>query len=298
MNSKTKARSEAGTRFTVEQIMELRTRRAAGETLKALATAFNTIPEYVSHLATGKIHKNVGGPITRAVRIHPSERQLEYKGVTLLESEWAERVGLPRSLLRVRLSRGWTVEAALHVPLKTPPSEILTPPGPSIAYIVLTGGHFACIDVDVIPQVKKRPWHAAKHPKLGKAYPATHSNMDGKVESFSLSSVVLGGKPTTTYALNGNNLDCRRANLRDVSKAQSSWRSAKRSNNTSGYVGVSWSKTKSRFTAALKTNGVREYLGTFEKLQEAAEAVDKAAIRIRGEYARVQIKEISDESSS
>jgi hypothetical protein len=60
-------------------------------------------------------------------------------------------------------------------------------------------------------------------------------------------TVVLGSKPTTSYAVNWTNLDCRKANLRDVTKAQSSWRNALRSNTTTGYTGVSWNKTKKRF---------------------------------------------------
>ena len=52
-------------RLTVEQIIELRQRRAAGESLESLAEAFGIIPEYVSYVATGKIHKNVGGPIAK-----------------------------------------------------------------------------------------------------------------------------------------------------------------------------------------------------------------------------------------
>lgn len=294
MKSKATARSEFGSRFTAEQIVELRTRRAAGESLKELAKAFNSIPEYVSCIATGKIHANAGGPITRVVHVSASQRFLEFEGVTLLESEWAKRVGLTPYLLRTRLSRGWSTEAALNVPVKTPPSDILVPPGPSTAYVTLTGGHFACIDVDVIPLVCDRPWYTAKPPKFGRAYPATHSNVDGKLESFSLSSVVLGGKPTTTYALNGNNLDCRRANLRDVSKAQSSWRSAKRTDNKTGVTGVYWVKSKKRFIAKLETNGVLAHIGSFRTVEEAAAAVNEAALRLRGEFARLQLEKTTD----
>jgi hypothetical protein len=291
VKSKAKTRRDFGARFTTEQIVELRTRRAAGESLKDLAKAFNTIPEYVNCIATGKTHARVGGPITRKVHVPASERLLEIEGVTLLEREWAQRVGLTPYLLRSRLSRGWAIKDALSTPVKTPPSEILIPPGPSIAYIALTGGHFACIDVDVIPLVKDRPWHTAKVPKLGKAYPATHSNVDGKLESFSLSSVVLGGKPTTTYAVNGNNLDCRRANLRDVSKAQSSWRSARRTDNKTGVTGVYWIKDKQRYIAKLVTNGVMNYIGSFKTVEDAAAAINQAALRLRGEFANRQIEE-------
>ena len=286
MRSKAVAGKGAGDRFTTELIVELRTRRAAGESLKDLAKAFKTIPEYVSFIATGKIHAEAGGPITRAIHVPASERLLEFEGETLLEREWAQRVGLAPYLLRKRLSWGWPAGAALGVPVKTPPSVILTPPGPSIAYVTLTGGYFACIDVDVIPLVKDRPWYTAKPPKSTNPYPATHSNVDGKMEAFSLSSVVLGGKPVTTYAVNGNNLDCRRANLRDVSKAQSSWRNSKRTDNKTGVTGVYWVKDKQRYVAKLVTNGVLKHIGSFKTVEDAAAAINDAAPRLRGEFAK------------
>ena len=278
MKNKARARSKSGTPFTTEEIIELRTRRAAGESLKDLAKAFGT----------GKIHADVGGPITRAIHVPASERLLEYEGETLLERDWAQRVGLAPYLLRKRLSWGWPVAAALGVPVKTPPSVILPPPGPSLAYVTLTGGYFACIDVDVIPLVKDRPWYTAKPPKSTKPYPATHSNVDGKMEAFSLSSVVLGGKPVTTYAVNGNNLDCRRANLRDVSKAQSSWRNAKRTDNKTGVTGVYWVKDKQRYIAKLVSNGVLKHIGSFRTVEDAAAAINEAAPRLRGEFAKRQ----------
>ena len=63
-------------RFTEPQIIELRTRRAAGESLPSLAKASNTIPEYVSYIATGKIHERVGGPITEPYQILPMRGRL------------------------------------------------------------------------------------------------------------------------------------------------------------------------------------------------------------------------------
>lgn len=268
--------------------MELRTRRAAGESLKSLAEAFNTIPEYVSCIVTGRIHKQLGGPTTKAVMVPASKRQVEFEGVTLLESEWAENVGLPRSLVRVRLSRGWSAQTALSVPVRVPPSAILVPSGPSIAYVTLTEGYFACIDVDVIPLVENRRWYTAQHPQQGKAYPGTHSTVEGKPGCLSLRTVVLGGKPTTAYAVNGKNLDCRRANLRDVSKAQSSWRNARRSDNKTGITGAYWVKEKKRFIAKLKKNGILAHIGSFLTIEEAGAALDQAALRLRGEFALLQ----------
>jgi len=234
----------ARNRFTPSQIVELRTRRAAGESLKALAEAFKTILEYVGYIATGKIHQAVGGPIIKPMEVNAAERQIEFNGEKLSETKWAQRVGLPLSAVKTRLHRGWSIEDALTTPLQTAPSEILIPSGPSIAYVALNNGQFACIDSDTVPLVEGRSWFAVKDPKSGRMYPATHHIADGKHTFLSMRTLVLGTKPKTSYALNFNNLDCRAANLRDVSKAQSSWRNSKRSNNKTGYTGVSWNKEK------------------------------------------------------
>lgn len=286
----------ARNRFTPSQIVEIRTRRAAGESLKALAEAFKTIPEYVGYIATGKIHQAVGGPIIKPMEVNAAERQIEFNGEKLSETKWAQRVGLPLSAVKTRLHRGWSVQDALTIPLHTAPSEILVPPGPSTAYVALNDGQFALIDVDTVPLVQGRSWYAVKDPKSGRTYPATHRMVNDKHEFLSMRTLVLGTKPRTSYAVNRNNLDCRAANLRDVSKAQSSWRNSKRSNNKTGYTGVSWNKEKKRFIARLQTNGVHERIGSFKTLEEAVAALDKAALRLRGEFARLQYED-NDRSS-
>ena len=174
----------------------------------------------------------------------------------------------------------------MNTPLRSAPSEILIPPGPSIVYVALDKGLFARIDVDDIPLIEDKNWHAVKDPKSGRVYPATHLLADGVDESVSMRTMVLRAKPTISYALSGNNLDCRKANLRDVSKAQSSWRNGKRSDNKTGHTGVFWSKEKQRFIAKMITNGVEQYIGSFRTVEEAAEAVNQAEVRLRGEFAR------------
>ncbi len=276
----------ARTRFTKEQIVELRTRRASGESLNSLAKAFNSIPEYVGCIVTGKVHKDAGGPITRPFQVIACERQIELDGVKLSETKWAKRVGLSRPAVATRLYRGWSEKDALTTPLRTAPSDILRFPGPSIAYVALNKGLFACIDVDTIPLVQDRNWYAVKDARSGRMYPATHRFVDGKEEFVSMRTVVLGAKPKTSYALNANNLDCRKANLRNVSKAQSSWRNGKRRDNKTGHTGVFWNVQKQRFIARMQTNGVTEHVGGFKTLEEAVAALERAAIRVRGEYAR------------
>lgn len=57
-------------------------------------------------------------------------------------------------------------------------------------------------------------------------------------------------------------------------------------NATSQYRGVSKTTNPNRpFRAALKHKGQHHYLGSYETEREAAEAYNKAALRIVGEYA-------------
>ena len=104
-------------------------------------------------------------------------------------------------------------------------------------------------------------------------------------------TVVLGSKPTTSYAVHWYNMDCRKANLRDFTKSQSSLRNGPRRDNKSGYTGVFWSKEKKRFIVNIQTNGVTERVGRFHTLEEAVAARDRALTRLRGEFARLQSRE-------
>ena len=47
------------------------------------------------------------------LRNRRSNKPLTYKGMTMLQCEWAEALGIKHSTLKARLQRGWTVEQAL-----------------------------------------------------------------------------------------------------------------------------------------------------------------------------------------
>lgn len=48
-----------------------------------------------------------------------NNRLLTFNGRTLCIADWAEEIGLPYSVLLLRIQRGWTTERALTTPLKT-----------------------------------------------------------------------------------------------------------------------------------------------------------------------------------
>lgn len=76
--------------------------------------------------------------------------------------------------------------------------------------------------------------------------------------------------------INGDRLDNRRSNLRICTQRENSQNlHGRRSNNTSGFRGVTWSKSARSWVAQATLDYQRFYLGCFRTAEEAAEAVVK-----------------------
>lgn len=88
-----------------------------------------------------------------------------------------------------------------------------------------------------------------------------------------------------TDHINGDGLDNRRVNLRQVTTEQNCANQRLAKNNTSGFKGVSWRKDISRWVAYIRADGARHHLGTFDTAEEAAGAYDAAALTAWGEFA-------------
>ena len=84
---------------------------------------------------------------------------------------------------------------------------------------------------------------------------------------------------------NGDTLDCRRENMRFANNSQNNQNKGKRSDNVSGYKGVSWNSERGRWYAQIVSEGRKKFLGRYETAEEAARAYDKAAAEYHGEFA-------------
>lgn len=78
--------------------------------------------------------------------------------------------------------------------------------------------------------------------------------------------------------INGNGLDNRFLNLREATSAENNRNRRRQSNNTSGFVGVSWCKLTQKWRAELNVNGERVRLGRFDTIGEAVIARLQASI--------------------
>lgn len=73
--------------------------------------------------------------------------------------------------------------------------------------------------------------------------------------------------------INGNRSDNRIANLRDVSQVVNMQNVYEpKSNNKSGYRGVSWHAQRGKYTARIKVDGKYKHLGLFDTPEKAAAA--------------------------
>jgi len=77
--------------------------------------------------------------------------------------------------------------------------------------------------------------------------------------------------------INQNGLDNRIVNLRDVPKTINGRNRKLPSNNTSGYIGVTWSKIHNSWAARIGVNGSTKSLGFFNTKEDAAAAYREAA---------------------
>ena len=84
---------------------------------------------------------------------------------------------------------------------------------------------------------------------------------------------------------NHDTLDNRRTNISICTPEQNAQNHQIRKNNSSGAVGVCWSKKTKKWAAAIMSNGKRIWIGYFHTVKEAANAYDKAAKKNNGEFA-------------
>jgi hypothetical protein len=91
--------------------------------------------------------------------------------------------------------------------------------------------------------------------------------------------------------INRNGIDNRRSNLRPSTHRQNLCNFGRRSNNTSGYIGVHWRKDCRKWRARINIDGKQMCLGFFTDIEDAVQARDKAAKKHHGEFAVLNIKE-------
>lgn len=90
--------------------------------------------------------------------------------------------------------------------------------------------------------------------------------------------------------INRDRIDCRKNNLRTVNGIQSAINRGIKSNNTSGKIGVSWSKDFNKWESYITVDKKRLHLGLFDNFKEAEEARIKAEEKYFDKYNPINFK--------
>lgn len=147
-----------------------------------------------------------------------------------------------------------------------------------ICYIPLTKGNIAMCDADMYDKVIGYQWRL-------RGTSSANVYMQIGRKSISLHRFILPNIKGQIDHINRNPLDNRRSNLREATARQNMANIALTKLNKSGVKGVFWNKKHNKWNAVIKDHGKVKYLGSFFCLRKAAQAYDKAAQEMYGEFA-------------
>ena len=149
--------------------------------------------------------------------------------------------------------------------------------------IPLSRGLVALVGVEDFERVRAFGCWYASPSKSGPVYARKNFYVaPGQHRSVRMHSFILG--ISFVDHINGDGLDNRRVNLRRATAQQNAMNRKRRSDNTSGYTGVT--KRGERWIARIRLGSEDHYLGGFPTVVQAALAYDAAAIELFGEFAR------------
>lgn len=100
-------------------------------------------------------------------------------------------------------------------------------------------------------------------------------------------SIELVDLPAELDHVNCLRTDNRIVNIRPATHAENGRNRTMRSDNTTGYKGVSWNKRDQRFQARICVDQKLKHLGYFDTVEEAGAAYARAAKEHFGEFARI-----------
>jgi hypothetical protein len=141
--------------------------------------------------------------------------------------------------------------------------------------IPLTQGQFALVDDADYPLLADFKWcYRGERDSLG--YAVRHIKIDGKNRLCYLHRSLMEPKPgQEVIFLNHDCLDCRRANLKVVSKEEARRHHRVRSDSETGIKGVRYNPDKGVWNAYVCRNGITQSLGIFHHEEDAAYAYEQ-----------------------
>lgn len=145
-------------------------------------------------------------------------------------------------------------------------------------YGITNKGEKFIIDAEDFNRVKNYCWR-----KDRKGYIVANSR-NGSNKIIWLHRVIMKAKDNEIVDhINWDKSNNKKSNLRIATKTQNNINIKRKSNNTSGYTGVSVLKN-GKYRSAISINGKKYHLGTFDRLEDAVKVRHKAEQILHGEW--------------
>lgn len=156
-----------------------------------------------------------------------------------------------------------------------------------IAYVPLTGGYEAVIDVADVPLVEGYAWRVFKGGRQKYAV----SSIGGRknVQYLRMHRMIAGDiKGLDVDHVDHDGLNNRRSNLRICTRSENLQNQRKRLDNASGFKGVNFYKRTGRWRAYIMKDRKSQHLGYFDTPEEAYAKYCAASQELHGEYGFIE----------
>lgn len=155
----------------------------------------------------------------------------------------------------------------------------------------LSQGQVALLDAEDYEHLGQYKWHAWRSARSGAFYARRNILIGTKRTVVYLHRQVMGLSAGDLRQVDHINqaatLDNRKCNLRIASVSQNLQNARVRSDNSSGYKGVSWCRSRKKWKAEIHKDRQYIFLGYYSSKEEAASAYRQAAQKLFGAFARL-----------
>ena len=154
--------------------------------------------------------------------------------------------------------------------------------------IPLSMGLVALIDDEDEDNVRRHKWHAVCTPTNRTCYAVANIHDGVTFRTVQMHRFIMSPPDDMQVDhINGEGLDNRRGNMRNVTRAQNQWNRKPPPGSTSCYKGVSWRTRSGKWIARIARDGQEIRIGAYDDEETAARAYDAKAVELFGEYARL-----------
>ena len=156
----------------------------------------------------------------------------------------------------------------------------------NIAYLPITKGYLAIVDLDDIPLLINYTWWVTdKGAKKRYSRYVRARHIPGNKQKYILMHRLITGAKEGELVdhINGDTLDNRRSNLRICNAVENARNRSNTKNSKSGYKGVN--SSRKRWKVEIGYMGKLKYYGTFKEREDAATVYNFAVKDLFGEFA-------------